>query len=245
MKITQLAFPAIVGILLFFSYSSGLTQYLTLEGIKEHRFLLKQAIASHPFLAPFAFIFTFIVVAISHFPGGAVFMQMAAGFLFPQPLSTIVALFGAVLGGCCVFVMATSSFGEFMRNQVKSYKMGASIDEGLKQNGILYLVILRALLPFWLMNIVPSLFAVNFSTFVWSSVAGLFPRTWMLAEVGKNVAEAVEIQKSEESMSHFINQVLWRRDMVITFAIFAVSLIALIAGKRYMDKRAQKDLKQT
>jgi len=240
MAATQFIFPILIIGIVALLYANGIAQYFSFESIKQHRHLLQDTVLAHPVLAPFVFVFAFTVVAILHLPAGAAAMQLTAGFLFAQPFCTIYSLVGGVFGGVVVFGIANTSLGEFMKNKVKGYKLGAKIEGGLRENGGLYLIILRALFPYWLMNIVPALFRVKLSTFIWTSMFGLLPRSWLYAEVGNNIAQALDQQSSNDDVGMFVLKILSKPDMQISLAGFGAVLITLMIVKKLVDKRAKQ-----
>lgn len=79
----------------------------------------------------------------------------AAGFLFPQPLATILSVLGAGTGACIIFALACSSFGHSLRDRVANYWAGQRIERSLRQRGPIYLMLIRLIpiFPFWFVNI--------------------------------------------------------------------------------------------
>lgn len=107
---------------------------------------------------------------------------------------------------------------------------------------------MRVIFPFWLINIVPSLFHVSLTTFSLATIAGLLPRIWVMdmdsinsafkvyTEVGRSIGDAMIHIKSDNDLAPVMMQVLMRRDMLISLAAFGILVIVLFYVKGRLEK---------
>ena len=103
MKKYKRLIPIIVIFALFLvSYFSGLTKYVSYEQLQLHYKELKQFALAHPIISPIAYILLYITVSALSIPG-SVYVTLLGGFIFPQPLCTIYAVFGATTGALIVY----------------------------------------------------------------------------------------------------------------------------------------------
>lgn len=135
-----------------------------------------------------------------------------------------------------------------LTNIYRGYSVTSKLDDGLKKSGFIYLVILRVIVPFWMMNIVPSLFNVSLTTFSLATFVGLLPRIWVreapttfsghqvYTEVGKSIGDAMVHIKSENDLGPVMMKVLMRRDMLISLGAFGILVIVLFYVKGRLEK---------
>lgn len=135
------------------AYFSGLNQYLSFDYMKYQRRYLAALVQEYPLLSPLIFVSIFIFIVATSIPGGTA-LSLIAGFLFPQPFATIYAVIGAATGACIIFYISSMSVGASLRSKVHQYG-GARIERGLRENEVIYIMLLRLvpIFPFWFINI--------------------------------------------------------------------------------------------
>ena len=127
-----------------------------------------------------------------------VLMAVAAGALFGLVEGTILISFASSIGATLAF------FGSrfLLRDTVKAYfsKAFTIVDEGMRKDGIVYLLTLRLLpvFPFFLTNIVMGVTSIRTSTFYIVSQIAMLPATLLYVNAGTQLAH---IQKMSDILS--------------------------------------------
>ncbi len=201
------------------AYFSGLTEHFTFDALKTHRQSILQFNAKHWFLSPLCFIAIYTVSTALSLPIG-IFLSITAGFLFSQPLSTIYVVIGATLGASCIFLIAKTSIGEYLRK--KAGPNLQKIEKGFHENKVSYLLFLRLvpLFPFWLVNLAPAFFGVSLATFMWTTCVGIIPGTFVFTQAGAGLGAILD-SGEKFSISGVFN---WQ----IRIALLALGFFALI-----------------
>ena len=117
-----------------------------------------------------------------------VLMTLAAGALFGLVEGTILISFASSIGATLAFL--GSRF--LLRDTVKTWfaRALATVDDGMRKEGIVYLLTLRLLpvFPFFLTNIVMGVTAVRTTTFYIVSQAGMLMATFLYINAGTQLA---------------------------------------------------------
>lgn len=167
-------------------YFSGLYHYLSFETLRSYHDTLKVFILAHPITTPLLYIVTYIILTALSVPG-AVFLTLLGGYLFPQPLSTIYVLFSATCGATLIFLAARTAFGDSLKAKAGPFLQ--KMEKGFKENAVSYLLFLRfvPLFPFWIVNLAPAFFGVRLSTFVWTTLVGIAPGSFVFTLAGSGL----------------------------------------------------------
>jgi uncharacterized membrane protein YdjX (TVP38/TMEM64 family) len=129
-----------------------LGQLLTLENLKNSRDSLVSAYAEQPLLTLLVFFSVYVVVTALSFPGALV-LTLAAGAMFGLGVGLLVVSFASSLGALMAFLVARYLLRDLVQRRFK--KALTPINEGMKKDGIFYLLTLRLVpvFPFWLINL--------------------------------------------------------------------------------------------
>jgi len=219
MKLKRLIPVAILLLLMLAVYLLGLHELITYESLKEHRNTLKGLVNSHPYLAPFIYIVVYAISTSLSIPGGAL-LSIFGGFLFPQPYSTLFVVIGATIGATAIFLIAKTSVGEGLRE--KAGPRLQKMRKGFQENAANYLLFLRLvpLFPFWLVNLAPAFFGVSLVTFIWTTVVGIIPGSFVLTQAGVGLDAIFASGEAFTISAIFNNQ--------IKIALAALGLFALL-----------------
>ncbi len=174
-------------------YLSGAYHYLTFESLRAHNQELQAFSIDHPLLLALGFILTYIVMTALSIPG-AVFLTLLGGYLFPLPLSTIYVVFSATCGACLLFLSIKTAIGNSLKNKAGPFLK--KMEKGFQENAVSYLLFLRfvPLFPFWAVNIAAAVFRVPLKTFIWTTVVGIIPGSFVYTLSGRGLGEILETQ---------------------------------------------------
>jgi uncharacterized membrane protein YdjX (TVP38/TMEM64 family) len=178
----------LVGPLAFLWLGGG--EWLSLESFQAHREQLLGFTQSHfwPFLIGWGLLYA-ATVALS-LPGGAL-LSLATGFLFGRWLGTALILVAATAGATAVFALARYLFADAARQQLEKNPAAARLLAGFGRDATSYLLFLRLVpaFPFWLVNLAPAFAPVRFSTYLWTTVVGILPGSFVFANLGRSLGD--------------------------------------------------------
>lgn len=174
--------------LLALAWASGAARLLSFEALAEHRAALVAWVAARPALAAGAYMLAYVVVVALSLPGGAV-MTLAGGFLFGALLGTGLAVVGATLGACALFLAARTALAPFVADRAAG--LLDRVRPGLERDGFFYLLTLRLIpaVPFWLANLAPALVGMPFAPYAAATAIGIIPATAVFAGIGAGLGE--------------------------------------------------------
>lgn len=176
-------------------YLTGAYRYLSFEALKTYHLTLKTFITAHPILVPFLYIFTYIALTALSVPG-AIFLTLLGGYLFPQPLSTIYVVFAATCGATLIFLAAKTALGDSLREKAGPFLK--KMEKGFRDNAASYMLFLRfvPVFPFWIVNLAPALFGVPLRTFIWTTLVGIIPGSFVFTLAGGGLEKIFETQQA-------------------------------------------------
>lgn len=169
----------------------GVTDYLSLEQLRDRRDALQAYVADHPALSVGLYVLAYFLVVAFSLPGGLV-MTLAGGFLFGTLAGGAAAVTGASLGAVAIFVAARSAFGDVLR--ARAGPAVGRIAEGVRKHAFSYLLTLRLLpvFPFWLVNLAAGFVEIPLRTYLLSTVLGIIPGTFIYAGLGAGLGSVFE-----------------------------------------------------
>jgi len=172
-------------------FALGLDDYLSFEALKTHRQEILDWYARNHVLAVASFIVAYALAVALSVPG-AVWMSLAAGFVFGTVKATIVVVFAATVGALGIFLIARYALADFFHE--KAGDAGHRMEAGFQENALSYLLFLRLvpLFPFWLVNLVPALLGVPARVFVIGTFLGIIPGTAVFCSVGNGLGMVFE-----------------------------------------------------
>lgn len=170
------------------AWASGLTRFLSFEALAEHRAALDAWVGASPALAAAAYVLAYVVVVALSLPGGAV-MTLAGGLLFGPWLGTALAVGGATLGACALFLAARSALAPLVAGRAAG--LLDKVRPGLQRDGFFYLLTLRLIpvVPFWLANLAPALVGMPFGAYAAATAVGIVPGTAVFAGIGAGLGD--------------------------------------------------------
>lgn len=177
------------GLAAFFIFR--LDRYLSLSALADNREALLAWVQEQGVLAPLIFIAVYAAAVATSVPGGVV-LTVAGGFLFGTVLATIYVVIGATIGAGAVFLAARSAFAEPLR--ARAGPTLQKMEAGFRKDAVSYMLHLRLvpLYPFWLVNLVPALLGVPFTTYAWTTLVGIVPGTAVYASIGNGLGALLD-----------------------------------------------------
>ena len=190
-----LIYGVVISLLLgaFFSKFSlnDLTSY---EFIKSNRDYLTAIKESNFLLVSILFlIITIIWVFLLGF-GTPIFLL--GGFIFGKWVGTLLVVFGLSTGATILYIFANYFLKDLIKNKFSS--RFSNLNEKFKQNEFSFFLIYRFVggIPFFISNILPTLFNVKTRNFFFGSLIGMTPQMFVGTALGSGIEKI--INKNEE-----------------------------------------------
>jgi uncharacterized membrane protein YdjX (TVP38/TMEM64 family) len=167
-----------------------------------------------------AFVLLYIVAAVFMLPAAA--FAIIAGITFGSVLGAILALVGATIGAAAAFIVARYIARDVIVNKFKDNAIFAKIEEGVKQNGVSFLILTRLvpIFPYNVQNYAYGITPINLLTFTGVSFITMAPGAFIYAYMaGEIVANGFSIK------------------LMIQFAIAGVILFLVSLIPKYIARK--------
>jgi pyruvate/2-oxoglutarate dehydrogenase complex dihydrolipoamide dehydrogenase (E3) component/uncharacterized membrane protein YdjX (TVP38/TMEM64 family) len=162
-------------------------RWLTLDQLKDSRDTLQGFYDADPWLTLAVFFGVYVLAAASSFPGASI-LTLAGGALFGLGTGLLVVSFASSLGALLAFWVARSLLRDTVQARLGHFL--APINEGLRKDGVFYLLTLRLVpvFPFWLVNLLMGLTQIGAKPFYLVSQIGMLPGTVVYVNAGTQLA---------------------------------------------------------
>ena len=214
---------------LFFSNFS-LSELTSYEFIKNNRDYLIAIKDNNLFLVSILFlIFTIIWVLALGF-GSPIFL--VGGFIFGKWIGTILVTFGLSIGATLLYIFANYFLKDIVEK--KFSKKFSSLNEKFKKNEFFFILIYRFIggIPFFISNILPTLFNVKVKNFFFGSLIGMTPQLFIGVALGSGIEKIINENKELPSFYEFITS----SEIYIPIFGFIFLLILGIIFKKFFYK---------
>jgi uncharacterized membrane protein YdjX (TVP38/TMEM64 family) len=179
-------------------FLNGWHRALSLGAIVEFRDRFQSTISTHYILSLLAYVVTYTSLVSLSIPGASL-GTIAGGLMFGWLPGGLAALVAATTGASIVFGIARTAVGESLA--ARAGPQIAKLQAGFKENALSYLLFLRLVpaFPFFIVNIVPALLGVQFSTFVTATMLGILPGTMAFASIGAGLDSVIATAQAEQA----------------------------------------------
>lgn len=169
---------------------SGAWRWLSLDALRDRRAALTAYVHLHPVLSLELYAAAYMAVVALSLPG-ALIMSLAGGYLFGAWMGTGAALVGETAGAVIMYGAARTALGVWISAHLSKGVVGKAT-EAVRRNAISSLLALRLMpgLPFGLVNLAAGLARVSFVTYLWTTVVGIAPSTFIYCSVGSGLGRA-------------------------------------------------------
>jgi uncharacterized membrane protein YdjX (TVP38/TMEM64 family) len=168
-------------------YATGLNRFVSPHFLKVRHDELKAFVGAHFWLSLMAFTLLFALLTTTAVPG-AVFAQLAAGFLFGTWFGGTAIALAATVGALAIYAVTRSALGDALRRRVASGSDGAlkRLQGTLERESfwILLGVRLAPVVPFVLVNIASGLAGVPLRRYLAATFLGTLPTNLVYASIG-------------------------------------------------------------
>lgn len=187
MKKKILLLFVVIGLFGAFKYF-GISDYLTLEYIKENQSQFQNYYQNNQLLTILIFFTIYILTTALSIPGATI-LTLLGGAIFGLGTGLVIISFASSIGATLSFLLTRTLF----RDSVEK-KFGAkikSLNEGVEKEGAFYLFTLRLvpIFPFFLINLGMGLTRLKSLTFYFVSQLGMLPGTAVYVNAGVQLSQ--------------------------------------------------------
>lgn len=169
----------------FFALDLG--RYFNLEFIKSQQAAIAGYRDTHVLLSAAIFFLAYVAITALSLPGAAI-MTLLGGAVFGLWQGTLLSVSAATVGATLAFLSARFLFRDAVRQRFAARL--TAIDEGVRREGALYLLILRLVpaFPFFLVNLVMGLTPIRVTTYMLISLLAMLPGSFVYTNAGTQLA---------------------------------------------------------
>ena len=208
----------------------SLSEIGSYEFIKNNNEYFNQLKNNNFFLVSLAFfIFTIIWVLLLGFGSP---ILLLSGFIFGKWFGSIYAVLSLSIGATLLYIFASYFLKDLVEEKF-SIRF-SDLSEKFKKNEFTFFLIYRFVggIPFFISNILPTIFNIKIKNFFFGSIIGMFPQIFIGVSLGSGLNEI--IQKNSEAPS--LMELLFSSEIYIPIFAFTVLLIVGIIIKNIFYK---------
>ena len=188
--------------LLIFFNNVSLQDFSSYELIRENREALENIKNSNIFLSSIIFLIGTIVWVLLLGFGSPVFL--VGGFIFGKWLGTLLVVFGLSIGATLLYMFANYFLKDLVEEKFSS--RFSNFTEKFKKNEFVFFLIYRFIggIPFFISNILPTIFNVKVKNFFLGSIIGMTPQLFVGASLGAGLSKILEENSEVPSVLELI-----------------------------------------
>ena len=226
------AYILIVSIFLWFFFSKfSFQDFSSYELIRDNRDTLEQVKNSNIFISSILFLLGTIIWVLLLGFGSPV--SLVGGFIFGKWLGTLIIVFGLSIGATFLYMFANYFLKDLIEEKFSS--RFNNLTEKFKENEFTFFLIYRFIggIPFFISNILPTIFNVKIRNFFLGSVIGMTPQLFVGASLGAGLNKILE----ENSEAPSLLQLLLTPDIYLPIiGIITLVLIGFLLRKKFYSK---------
>ena len=221
-----------VGLVLVFVFD--LDEFASFQHLREHHQKLTELVAANYGQAVLVYLLLYVLFVALSLPG-AIWLTVAAGFLFGAAMGAILAVLAATTGATLLFLATKTSLGDYLHAHAGPWL--AKVERGFADNQWSYLLMMRLFpaIPFFIANLVPAFLGVPLPVFVITTFIGIIPATVIFATIGAGLGSV--LQTSDDLSLHS----LMTPQVEMALVGLAVRAAMPIAIKFFRRRHAAKD----
>ncbi len=189
--------------LLIFFNNFSFQDFSSYELIRENRDALENIKNSNIFLSSIIFLLATIVWVLLLGFGSPVLL--VGGFIFGKWLGTLLIVFGLSIGATLLYIFANYFLKDLVEEKFSS--RFSNLTEKFKKNEFMFFLIYRFVggIPFFISNILPTIFNVKVRNFFIGSLIGMSPQLFVGASLGAGLSKILEENSEVPSFLELIS----------------------------------------
>ena len=217
--------------LLIFFNNFSFQDFSSYELIRQNREALENIKNSNIFLSSIIFLIGTIVWVLLLGFGSPVFL--VGGFIFGKWLGTLLVVFGLSIGATFLYIFANYFFKDLVEEKFSS--RFSNFTEKFKKNEFIFFLIYRFVggIPFFISNILPTIFNVKVRNFFLGSIVGMTPQLFVGASLGAGLSKILE----ENSEVPSVLELIFSPDIYLPIlGIIVLVIIGFLLKKNFYAK---------
>ena len=202
-KILGIAYILLISIFLWFFFQHfSIQDFTSYEIIKSNRDALEGIKDNNIILSSLLFFLGVIIWVLLLGFGSPVFL--VGGFIFGKWLGSFLVIFGLSTGATLLYIFANFFFKDIIEE--KFSKRFNNLTDKFKKNEFLFFLIYRFVggIPFFISNILPTLFNIKLKNFFFGSVLGMAPQLFVGVSLGAGLSNILEENKEPPTFLELI-----------------------------------------
>ena len=222
-------FIVFVFLWVFFNYFS-IDDFTSYELIKANRNALEELKSENIILSSLLFFLATIIWVLLLGFGSPIFL--IGGFIFGKWLGTIIVVFGLSLGATLLYIFANYFLKDIIEEKFSS--RFENLTNKFKKNEFIFFLIYRFVggIPFFISNILPTIFNVKVKNFFFGSLIGMSPQLFVGVSLGHGLNKVLK----ENSSPPRFYELLFSPDIYLPIlGIVILVILGLILRKKFFD----------
>jgi pyruvate/2-oxoglutarate dehydrogenase complex dihydrolipoamide dehydrogenase (E3) component/uncharacterized membrane protein YdjX (TVP38/TMEM64 family) len=184
----RLALLTLLALVVALFFGLGLHQQLSLGALQQAHADLLSWRRQAPVVTAATYMSLYVAITALSLPGAAV-LTLAGGAIFGLGTGTLLVSFASSLGALLAFLLARTLLRQLVQRRFGPQL--APVAEGVRRDGVLYLLSLRLapIFPFFLINVLMALTPMRASSFYLTSQIGMLPGTLVYVNAGTQLAQ--------------------------------------------------------
>ena len=201
--ILGISYILLISIFLWFFFNNfSIQDFTSYELIKANRDTLEALKNNNIILSSLLFFLGTIIWVLLLGFGSPIFL--VGGFIFGKWIGTILVVFGLSTGATLLYIFANFFLKDIIEEKFK--KRFYNLTDKFKKNEFIFFLIYRFVggIPFFISNILPTLFNIKLKNFFFGSVLGMAPQLFVGVSLGAGLNKILEENKEPPSIFELI-----------------------------------------
>ena len=202
--ILGISYLLIISIFLWvFFQNFSIQDFTSYELIKANRETLDAIKSNNIFLSSLLFFLGTIIWVLLLGFGSPIFL--VGGFIFGKWLGTLLVVFGLSTGATLLYIIANFFFKDVIKEKF-SIRFN-NLTERFKKNEFVFFLIYRFVggIPFFISNILPTLFNIKIKNFFFGSILGMTPQLFVGVSLGAGLSKILDENKEPPNFFELIS----------------------------------------
>ena len=229
--ILAISYAIIVTVFLWAFFANfSLSEITSYDFIKENRNYLNQFKTNNYLLSiTLFFIFTIFWVLLLGFGTP---IALLGGFIFGKWIGTLIVAIALSIGATFLYLFSKYFLKDIIEK--KFYEKFKNLNEKFKKNEFIFFLIYRFIggIPFFISNIIPTLFDVKVKNFLFGSILGMTPQLFVYVALGSGLENI--INSNIEAPSFF--SIIFSEEIYLPIVAFIILIIVGIFTKKRFTK---------
>ena len=199
-----ISYILIISIFLWFFFQNfSIQDFTSYELIKANRETLEAIKSNNIFLSSLLFFLGTIIWVLLLGFGSPIFL--VGGFIFGKWLGTLLVVFGLSTGATLLYIIANFFFKDVIKEKF-SIRFN-NLTERFKKNEFVFFLIYRFVggIPFFISNILPTLFNIKIKNFFFGSILGMTPQLFVGVSLGAGLSKILDENKEPPNFFQLIS----------------------------------------